>query len=201
MQSAHASMIPRHTFPYAREGSGTNMELEYVGAIEEFITLRENISASSAEEKLKLTLVALYSVIDLMNEGKLREEQAAYIVCLNMPSDRDQVKVLALEKSNYDCPEEEMAVRGMSIAYGESRILLARVAFPGRADKWIGISSDEDITGCHVVCMSVMSWGDRLGMVVKFIGPAADVVRRVGATGAVESDEYPPVAIRVPDDE
>jgi hypothetical protein len=63
-------------------------------------------------------------------------------------------------------PSEQQAVRGMSIAYGESRILLTRVTREGKADKWVEASSDDDISKCHMVCMGVTSWEDRVRVFV-----------------------------------
>lgn len=161
------------------------------------ITLRENISSSSDADKLRLTLQALYSLIDLKKKGTLKGEQAAYIVCLSMPRDRSKVEVLEGKRDAPNCSEGQEAVRGISILYGESKLLLARVVCEGKLDKWVGISSDEDISGGHVVCIDATSWEDRIGMVIRPISGGA--VRRIGASGLVQKDTYYLVLMHVPD--
>ena len=197
LESSRPSFIPSFTLPLERVGSSTQMIVEHVGRVQDVIMLRENISSSSEDDKLRLTLKALYSVMDLTREGVLNNQQAMYAICLSMPGDKFKVHVLAGQQGA-DSLEEQQAVRGMSILYGESRLLLAKVVCEGKDDKWVGVSSDEDISGSHLVCMGVASWEDRIGMVVKPVG--ASTVHRIGGSGAVPKDEYSIVFIQVMDE-
>jgi hypothetical protein len=75
IKGSRPSMEPRFTFPHERAGSRTQMVVEHVEMVQEFIMLKENISNASDDDKLRLTLKALYDVIDLMGKGTLRAEE------------------------------------------------------------------------------------------------------------------------------
>ncbi|KIJ67102.1 hypothetical protein HYDPIDRAFT_26505 [Hydnomerulius pinastri MD-312] len=192
------SMVPRYTLPVRRAAdSATEMMVEYVGEVAECIMLRDSISNAREQDKLSLTLKALYSVIGLMREGRITAEQAAYVLCLNMPQDRHKVGILDTAKGA-NSGEEQAVARGMYIAYGECKILLARIIRRGRAEKWVGLSCDEDAVGAKIVCMGTTSWEDRIGLVVRNTGERT--VKRIGATGPVEKGEYDVVKISIPDE-
>ncbi|KAF9223851.1 hypothetical protein BS17DRAFT_122289 [Gyrodon lividus] len=200
IHNSRISMQPRFTLPVGRLGDSiTEMMVEHVGEVVEWTVLRNNISNATEENKFSLTLKAVYSVIRLMREGKITEGEAERVLGLSMPRDRGEARELNDTSRCVDSSSEHKAMRGMYVHHGECRILLARVVSHGRVDKWMDISSDEDITGAHVVCMGITSWEDRVGMVVR-ITAKGPVVRRVGATGMVEKDEYETRTILVPDE-
>ena len=193
------SLVPRHTYPIERIGESiTAMVVEHIGEIVEAIEVRGNLENATDADKFSLTLEALYQVLDMTREGRIPEEQASHIVCLSMPTDKEKTSFLAYSERTRDTPEEEAAMRGLSILYGECKIQLARVAAEGKADKWVGIASDEDILGGRVVSMGLTNWEDRIGMVVR---PASGpLLCRIGATATIQKDEYPIQAILIPDE-